>query len=157
MTTTLTTPSCATPADASARRTVAALEAGTIAPDEFDHRSFVLATVHLVRRHGQEAALDELRRLLADVGVPFARDLSVTGMARYHETLAAYGVWAAARLLGEGLDTLGILWHPLVAADSALAWYPREVLASEAAHATFVPSPLAGDAEPAPGRADAPT
>lgn len=72
------------------------------------------------------------------------------GTAVYHQTVAAFVVWAIDRLVDAGLSDMGVLWHPLVQAESARAWWTDETLAGDAATERFVPSDKALAHEPQP-------
>lgn len=56
----------------------------------------------------------------------------------YHDTRAVFFVWAVDRLLAAGLTPTALLWHPLVHADSPLAWWSADVLESPVATHGFV-------------------
>lgn len=96
------------------------------------HAELIAATIRRVRAAGPVAAHTEL---VAD---------------GHHATLATFWVWAIDRLVTAGLSDMQILWHPLTDARSPLAWYPADVLASDAAREHFVPATLALAHEPQP-------
>ncbi len=104
------------------------------------HHEFIRSLLHSVRESGAAATLDEL---------------SVTrprfDRGNYHHTRAVFFVWAVDRLVSAGLTDMGVLWHPLVDAESPLAWWSVGVLESAEAHDVFLPSTEALPGEPQPG------
>jgi hypothetical protein len=103
------------------------------------HAAFITSLTRSVRAAGAAEALGELR----------AHQPMLAGQP-YHDTLAVFYVCAVDRLVQAGLSDFGVLWHPLVDQASITAWYPIEVLRTDAARDHFVPSPLALDVEPQP-------
>ena len=70
--------------------------------------------------------------------------------AGHHHTRSSFFVWAVDRLVDAGLTDIQIIWHPLVDAQSPLAWYSEDVLSSEAARTGFVVADRALPSEPQP-------
>jgi hypothetical protein len=103
------------------------------------HSHFVASLVDLVRSEGASDALATVR-----VDRPAFAD------GEYHDTRAVFFVWAVERLVSAGLSRTQVLWHPLVHADSPLAWWSADVLESDVARQGFVaPTGLAAG-EPTP-------
>ncbi|MFM2071654.1 MAG: hypothetical protein RLZZ623_1917, partial [Actinomycetota bacterium] len=71
----------------------------------------------MIRSHGAERALEEIRR-----------ERSQFTEHGYHDTLAVFMVWAIARLVNAGLTDTRILWHPLADLRSAEAWWSADTL-----------------------------
>jgi hypothetical protein len=103
------------------------------------HSHFVASLVDLVRSEGASDALATVRA-----------DRPAFADGAYHDTRAVFFVWAVDRLVSAGLTRTQVLWHPLVHADSPLAWWPTEVLDSSAARHGFVAPTGLADGEPAP-------
>lgn len=103
------------------------------------HTVLVQHVLGLVRKRGAAGALAELRRTRPPLDA-----------AGYHDTRAAYLVWAVDRLVDAGLSDLGVLWHPLTDLRSPLAWWDAETLESDTARERFVPPTLGEDWEPRP-------
>lgn len=131
-------------ADGLAADMACAVQSGTLPATKWNHRAFLLTTIHLVRECGAGVALEQLRPIVRDRGVP-RHDVDGS-----HETLLVFYVWAVERLLAAGRSTVEVLWHPLVDARSPLAWYSRSVLESAEARDHFVISDRAVRGEPAP-------
>lgn len=124
--------------------TARVLAADAMAPPP-DHWDVLFAAIHLVRTRGVDEATAALTAALSRSGHP------ATGTARRgHATLTAFTVWAVDRLLAAGLDTIGVLWHPLCRPDAALTWYERATLATDAAHDGFVVADRALPTDPQP-------
>jgi hypothetical protein len=96
------------------------------------HFEFLQVLIPAVRQAGPVAALEQLPA------------------PRTHQTIATFFVWAVARLVDAGLTDSQILWHPLVDANSPLAWYSEALLATPEAFSAFVPADKALDGEPQP-------
>lgn len=92
------------------------------------HERLVLAVVSLVRRHGAGQALDLVLGRRPDA----------------HVTRTVFMVWGVDRLIGAGLSTARILWHPLVDRHSILCWWHAETLDGDHARRTWVPPTLTG-------------
>jgi hypothetical protein len=107
------------------------------------HLEFVAEVVALMHRVGAADALVTLRQERP------AFHVSADGPA-YHDTRAVFTVWAVDRLVKAGLSPRAVLWHPLVHADSAHAWWTAAVLESDAAADSFVASDLVLPGEPEP-------
>ncbi|MCB9381405.1 MAG: hypothetical protein H6513_12025 [Acidimicrobiaceae bacterium] len=103
------------------------------------HHEFLRSLLVSIRERGAAATLDQVR---ADR--PRFHD------GHYHDTRAVFFVWAVDRLVTADLSDMGVLWHPLLDADSPLAWWPVGILESAAAHEHFIPSTEALPHEPQP-------
>jgi hypothetical protein len=106
---------------------------------QLHHSHFVASVVDLVRSEGARDALATVRA---------ERPAFVGG--EYHDTRAVFFVWAVERLVSAGLSRTQVLWHPLVHADSPLAWWSTEVLDSSAARQGFVTPTGLAEGEPTP-------
>lgn len=137
-----------TPLDLAAIRIADGLEAATPPVAEWTHEAHVLSAVALVRRHGGPEALRRLRRAIPRYNE--ATGTANTDHSGYHDTLTVFYAWAVDRLVGAGLSTRAILWHPLVSRTAPLAWWDRPTLASVEARRRFVPSTLALPGDPVP-------
>jgi len=107
---------------------------GTSPSAGWSHDHLVLATAALVRRHGPAAALEALTTTGPDT----------------HVTRMVYLVWAVDRLVGAGVPTERLLWHPLLDRRSLLCWWDAATLNSDEARRTWVPPTLCAAHEPAP-------
>jgi hypothetical protein len=106
---------------------------------QLHHSHFVASLVDLVRSEGASDALATVRT-----------DRPAFADGEYHDTRAVFFVWAVERLVSAGLTRTQVLWHPLVHADSPLAWWSADVLDSDVARHGFVaPTGLAAG-EPTP-------
>lgn len=135
--------------DATAGDLAAAVLDGSLHPSRWNHTAFVFVTIRLVHDEAGSAALDRLRTITAAYGLPAAASIP-GGQTGPHETLAVFFAWAVQRLLGAGLSTTEVLWHPLVGATAPLAWYDPATLASVGARERFVASDRVLPGEPAP-------
>lgn len=103
------------------------------------HSHFVASLVDLVCSEGASDALATVRA-----------DRPAFADGEYHDTRAVFFVWAVDRLVSAGLTRTQVLWHPLVHADSPLAWWSAEVLDSRTARHGFVAPTGLADGEPVP-------
>ena len=138
---------CGTPASASAAPTdaefMAALEATTLSPDQFNHAAHVRAGYLYLR----ETAFPQATAAMCSTIARYSRAIGKPG--RYHETITvAFMAVINERMRRDG-DRGG--WpqfraaNPqLFQADALLGYYPREVLESAEARSTFMLMPLAG-------------
>jgi len=101
------------------------------------HRDLVLATAALIRRSGAAETLGLLR-------------LTLGSLPRYHDTRTVFTVWAVDRLLAAGLSTTALLWHPLLAPGSELAWWDAADLDSALAARQFVAPTRYSTGDPLP-------
>ena len=131
--------------DLHADRLAEALETGPLPTARPSPRDLTLLVAGLVRRHGAAEALGTIR-------------LTLGALPDYHDTRTTFMVWAVDRLLAAGLSTTALLWHPLTAPGSELAWWDAATLASPEAARRFVPATRtqAGDPEPSEPRANLP-
>ncbi|MGB8857659.1 MAG: hypothetical protein WCC60_00310 [Ilumatobacteraceae bacterium] len=108
------------------------------------HTEFLSSILRTVRVSGATSALEQLRAERP------AFHVDTTRGAIYHDTRAVFFVWAVERLVAGGLSDFGVLWHPLVEANSPQVWWSTATLASDEAVEHFVPSELARPGEPQP-------
>lgn len=123
---------------------LAALEAGTLPPAQFDHRGHLRAGFLYLRRHDFPGACVAMKRAVQG----FARSLGKAGL--YHETLTiAYLSLIAERLADEPADLAFDRFlerYPELASRAYFErYYPRGTLDTSEARATFVlPRPRDG-------------
>jgi hypothetical protein len=123
---------------------LAALEAGTLSPAQFDHRGHLRAGFLYLRRHDFPGACVAMKRAVQG----FARSLGKAGL--YHETLTiAYLSLIAERLADEPADLAFDRFLERYPELSSRAYferyYPRGTLDAPEARATFVlPRPRDG-------------
>lgn len=139
---------CRTPASASAAPTdaefMAALEAGTLPPECFDHAAHVRAGYLYLR----ESAFPQATADMCSTIARYARAIGKPD--RYHETITvAYMALINAQMRrdgdgGGGWPQFRAANPQLFQADALLGYYPREVLESAEARSTFTLMPLAG-------------
>lgn len=134
MTTTPTTPLSFGASDTVADALADHVRHGTAPSTGWSHDRLVLATAALVRRHGPAAALEALTTKGPDT----------------HVTRMVYLVWAVDRLVGAGVPSERLLWHPLLDRRSLLCWWDTTTLNSDEARHAWVPPTLCGAHEPAP-------
>jgi hypothetical protein len=122
---------------------LAALEAATLPPEEFDHAAHVRAGYLYLRRHAFPQATAALCATIAR----YSRAIGKPD--RYHETITVAFMSLINAQLRRGGDSGD--WEAFRAAnpqlfrpDVLLAYYPREVLESPEARAAFTLMPLAG-------------
>jgi hypothetical protein len=116
---------------------LAALEAGTLPPAQFDHRGHLRAGFLYLRRHDFPGACVAMKRAVHG----FARALGKAGL--YHETLTiAYLSLLAERLADEPADLAFDRFlerYPELSSRAYLErYYPRGTIDTTEARATFV-------------------
>jgi hypothetical protein len=116
---------------------LAALEAGTLPPAQFDHRGHLRAGFLYLRRHDFPGACVAMKHAVQG----FARALGKAGL--YHETLTiAYLSLLAERLADEPADVTFDRFlerYPELSSRAYLErYYPRGTLDTTEARATFV-------------------
>ncbi len=129
--------------DAREQLFLAALEAATLPPDEFDHAAHVRAGYLYLRRHAFPQATAAMCATIAR----YSRAIGKPG--RYHETITvAFMALINAQLRRDGdsgdWEAFRAASPQLFRPDVLLAYYPREVLESPGARAMFTLMPLAG-------------
>ena len=107
------------------------------------HTEFLCSILRSVRADGAAATLRAVRA-----------DRPAFFRGEYHDTRAAFYVWAVDRLVAGGLSDIGVLWHPLTDEETVLAWWTPATLATTTARDSFVPAELALAHEPQPVDAD---
>lgn len=135
--------STASERDAREQLFLAALEAATLPPAEFDHAAHVRAGYLYLRRHTFPQATAAMCATIAR----YSRAIGKPG--RYHETITVAFMSLINAQLRRGGDRGD--WEAFRAAnpqlfrpDVLLAYYPRAVLESPEARAAFTLMPLGG-------------
>lgn len=112
--------------------------------DVMTHTEFLSSILRTVRASGAAVALEQLRTTRP------AFHTDADQVAIYHDTRAAFFVWAIDRLVTGGLSDFGVLCHPLLDSRSPLVWWSAATLATPAATEHFVVAELARPCEPQP-------